>query len=252
MLTKKILLSDSPTQSNVSSIPTDSGASLTSRQAQPTAQEKSGRPVITDHFVYQNNEKDPEIIKNYERALALVQQINPRVLSTSYFCKRSGDWYILDVNLKSDPADAFRVDDDVYIGTRDDYVVDMSRDHVLRCGDLDALTPIFEMLKTRKPLPSKLDERGYLCDITTIMIAATPAIHNIVEPDMGYYPEEVDFPKYEIFSDSIVYTWFANSPGMANITIKYTITWDGKKATYQSTELYGSGPYRDCTDDLDY
>ena len=77
------------------------------------------------------------------------------------------------------------------------------------------------------------------------MLAAAEPGGYFIEPNGGErFPEEVDFPKYEIYGDSLIYTWYELSTGMAYYIIKHTLTWDGKTATHQKTEIDMSAPQK--------
>lgn len=209
------------------------------------------RPILTDHFLLMHEERNnPYIMANYDRALALLQKFDERVANLSMFCYRSGDWYILEVKLIPLWSDDSRKwTDDACTSTSHHtqavYVVDMSHEHIIRQGDFDALKTVFETLKTRKPHQNDNEEREYLYHITTILLAAAEPGGNFIEPNGGErFPEEVDFPKYAICGDSLIYTWYELSTGMAYHIIKHTLAWDGKTATHQKTEIDMSAPQK--------
>ena len=121
----------------------------------------------------------------------------------------------------------------------------MSHEHIIRQGDFEALKAVFETLKTRKPHQNENQEREYLYHITTILLAAAEPGGKFIEPGCGqHFPEEVDFPKYEIQGDSLIYTWYEFSGGMTYSIEKHTLTWDGKTATHQKTEIDMSAPQK--------
>ncbi len=199
---------------------------------------KEEKSVLTDQFIIKNMDcDDPDIYDQYDRAFALIKKLNDRVLRPTMLSYRSGDWYILHVDLLRPPSEEFTYDDDdPSTDTRAVYVVDMSREHVIQTGDLDALTPVFEKLKTRSPHQYVEDESTYLTHITTILAAVINPFAFLVEPNGGRRsPEKVSSPKYEIQGDSLIYTWFEYSRGMNYEIIKHTIVWDGKTVTHQET-----------------
>ena len=206
-------------------------------------------PILTNHFkIKYEEESNPQITTIYNRAFALIKRSNDRFLNASMFCYRSGDWYILEVNLSPLFFDGYERTTDVGScsrGTREVYVLDMIHDRIIQKDDFDALKTVFETLKTRKPHHNDNEERKYLYHITTILLAAAEPGSMFIEPHDGqHFPEEVDFPKYEIQGETLIYNWFELSGGMAYSITKHTIIWDGKTATHQKTEIDMSAPQK--------
>ncbi len=238
-------------KSFLTKLTTLSGRSTNSSNIVPTSAtiQKTSikKPILTDHFTIMRNESDnPYIITIYDRAFNIIKKHNDRVLRTSMFCYRSGDFYILNVELVLPKTYIFSTDNDASNPkTRAIYVLDMSHDRIIQKDDFDALKTVFETLKTRKPHQNDYEERKYLYHITTILLAAAEPGGDFIEPNGGErFPEEVDFPKYTICGDSLIYTWYELSTGMAYYIIKHTLIWDGKTTTHQRTEIDMSAPQK--------
>ena len=203
-------------------------------------------PILTNHFKIKYEEKsNPKIISTYNRAFALIQKIDNRYIGPTMFCYRSGDWYIVEVERSPLIPDGYERTTDVNFSleTRKVYVMDMSHDQIIQRGDINALTNVFEYLITRKPHQNDEEEREYLYHITTILLAAVNPYCNLIKPMKGdRFPEEVDFPKYEVQGDTLIYKWFELSRDMAYYIIKHTIIWNGKEATHKASIIDMSAP----------